>query len=101
MDEDGYFPTFEKGELDNQYYVHWNGLRWGLMTPIQTSHDVRPYGMLGRQEYRLKISFEVCALPAEPKPKKPKRTYARAMGLRKPAADARVRVVVTQSREPQ
>lgn len=62
-----YFPTFEKGEIENQYYVTWRGARWGLLTPIQDSWtSLASYGFYVRRSEQVELSFTMVRLPPEP-----------------------------------
>ena len=67
--------TVEKRD-DGQYWVDYMGEDWGLLTPVQQDYRF--------DRYSTEVCFSFTAIH-RPKPEpKPKRTYARAMGLRKP-----------------
>lgn len=86
MSDDGYFPTFEKAETGGNYYVYWRGEKWGLLTPVEPSwYSFNSYGWHPRTTQHVELKFKMVRLPPEPEPKPtPKRTWATAMGLRKP-----------------
>uniref|UniRef100_A0AAU8GUD6 Minor tail protein n=1 Tax=Mycobacterium phage BabyBack TaxID=3158877 RepID=A0AAU8GUD6_9CAUD len=65
--------------VDDAYTVYYHGRKFALASPPTMVMDHDPYSY--RQRYML--SFEVCELPPPPPPK-PKRTWATAMGLRRP-----------------
>jgi hypothetical protein len=67
--------------VDTDYTVHLNGRRLALASPVRMEQHDSPFGY----GLRLKVSFDCTELPdwTLPAPK-PKRTWANAMGLRKP-----------------
>ncbi|QCG76892.1 hypothetical protein SEA_XIANYUE_38 [Mycobacterium phage XianYue] len=65
--------------VDDAYTVYYGGRKLGLASPVRMDLEHDPYSY--RQ--RCRLSFDVVELPPPPPPK-PKRTWATAMGLRKP-----------------
>ena len=85
MSEEIDLPAFHYAE-DGRYYLRWRGETWGLLTPVSSSwHWHSEWGWELRRMPYVEISFRMAHLPAPPPPRKPKRTWARSMGLRRPS----------------
>ncbi|ANU79287.1 hypothetical protein SEA_AGLET_44 [Mycobacterium phage Aglet] len=61
---------------DGQYWVQWQGEDWGLLTCPQFDYRMDSYST------ECEVSFRMIHRPKSAP--KPKRTWSRAMGLRKP-----------------
>ncbi|AOT25483.1 hypothetical protein KIP29_gp60 [Mycobacterium phage BabyRay] len=78
-------------EQDGERYVEAQGHLFGLaseplfQTDWETVHSAYPYPRSYSVNPQTEISFRVYELP--PEPVKPKRTWSRAMGLRKPTRE--------------
>ncbi|AGT14289.1 hypothetical protein ADZZY_40 [Mycobacterium phage Adzzy] len=69
--------------IDSDYTVHYNGRKFGLATPLEMH--------LGGDWGQTMVAFsfkcvELWSLPPDPEPK-PKRSWARVMGLKKPSKE--------------
>ncbi|QFP95522.1 hypothetical protein SEA_GAUGELDP_39 [Mycobacterium phage GaugeLDP] len=68
--------------IDEDYTVTFHGRKWALSEPPMLEQDYRSFWP------SLRVSFGIREIPPPPPPK-PKRTWATAMGLRKPYANGR------------
>ncbi|QBP29239.1 hypothetical protein SEA_PHIGHTER1804_38 [Mycobacterium phage Phighter1804] len=65
--------------------MHFNGREFGVLEEPRIEFNSVPYGIYGRARADISVSIRAVLIEPEPTPPpKPKRTWASAMGLRKP-----------------
>ncbi|AHJ88698.1 hypothetical protein PBI_RHYNO_40 [Mycobacterium phage RhynO] len=65
--------------------LHYQGREFGVLEPPHFEFNYHPYGIYHQRQYAdVHIGIRARLIEPEPKPAKPKRTWATAMGLRKP-----------------
>ncbi|QDP44623.1 hypothetical protein SEA_NOTHINGSPECIAL_39 [Mycobacterium phage NothingSpecial] len=69
--------------VDTDYTVHLHGRRLALATSVQLQQTDNLMG-----HPKIRVSFECTEIPEFTTPPKPKRTWASAMGLKKPKGGA-------------